>query len=125
MTSRPHTLIVGGTKGTGRAIARRLAERGHAVSVIGRSTPAAGDVNANIRTYAADVTDAAALAKALSEIAKEQGNVSSVVLLQRFRGDGDDWAGEIATSLTATRQVIDWASEHAEARGQGPAIVVI
>ena len=125
MTTRPHTLVVGGTKGTGRAIARRLASRGHFVSVIGRSTPAAADANDSIRAYAADVTDPAALAQALSDIGRDQGNVSGAVLLQRFRGDGDDWAGEIATSLTATRQVIDWVGGHAEARGQGPSIVVI
>jgi NAD(P)-dependent dehydrogenase (short-subunit alcohol dehydrogenase family) len=119
----PHTLIVGGTKGIGRAVATRLAADGHAVSVIGRSTPA--KLEANVRNWAADVADTARLASVLAEIAREQGNVSGAVLLQRFRGDGDDWAGEIAASLNATRQVIEWVGDHAEPRGQGPAIVVV
>lgn len=123
MTSRPHTLIVGGTKGIGRAVAARLAADGHAVSVIGRSTPAKAD--ANVRVFTADVADAAKLSAALDEIGRTQGTVSGVVLLQRYRGDGDAWAGEIATSLNATRQVVEWAAEHSEARGQGPAIVVV
>jgi NAD(P)-dependent dehydrogenase (short-subunit alcohol dehydrogenase family) len=123
MTTRPHTLIVGGTRGIGRAVAARLAHSGHAVSVIGRSTPAKAD--ANVRVWTADVADSGRLATVLDEIGREQGRVSGAVLLQRFRGDGDDWAGEIATSLDATRQVIDWVGNHAESRGQGPAIVVV
>ena len=123
MTTRPHTLIVGGTKGIGRAVATRLAGSGHTVSVIGRTVPAVTD--ANVRVFTADVTDAARLASALDEIGREHGKVSGAVLLQRFRGDGDDWTGEIAASLTATKQVVDWVSGHAEARGQGPAIVIV
>jgi 3-oxoacyl-[acyl-carrier protein] reductase len=123
MTTRPHTLIVGGTKGIGRAVATRLAGSGHAVSVIGRTVPAKAD--ANVRVWAADVKDAAGLAAALADIEREQGKVSGAVLLQRFRGEGDDWTGEIATSLTATRQVVDWVGGHAEPRGQGPAIVIV
>ncbi len=123
MTIRPHTLVVGGTKGIGRAIVTRLSASGHLVSVIGRSQPAG--TAADVRVFTADAADGASLASALDRIAREQGNVSGAVLLQRFRGEGDDWAGEIATSLNATRQVIDWVSAHAEARGQGPAIVVV
>jgi hypothetical protein len=123
MTTRPHTLIVGGTKGIGRAVATRLAGSGHTVSVIGRTMPAKADPN--VRVWAADVKDTDRLAAALAEIEREQGKVSGAVLLQRFRGDGDDWTGEIATSLTATRQVVDWVSGHAEPRGQGPAIVIV
>jgi len=123
MTTRPHTLIVGGTKGIGRAVVARLAGSGHIVSVIARSMLAKAD--ANTRVWLADVTDGKRLAEALEEIGRDQGKVSGVVLLQRFRGEGDNWTGEIATSLSATRQVIDWVGEHAEARGQGPSIVVV
>jgi NAD(P)-dependent dehydrogenase (short-subunit alcohol dehydrogenase family) len=119
----PHTLIVGGTKGIGRAIAARLAGSGHIVSVIGRTAPA--KTYANVHVWPADVADTAGLAAVLAEIWREQGKVSGAVLLQRFRGDGDDWTGEIATSLTATRQVVDWIGGHAEPRGQGPAIVIV
>ena len=116
-------LITGGTRGIGRAVAARLAQSGHVVSVIGRSTPAKPD--ANVRVWTADVADPGRLAAVLEEIGREQGKVSGAVLSQRFRGDGDDWAGEIATSLAATRQVIEWVGGHAEPRGQGPAIVVV
>jgi NAD(P)-dependent dehydrogenase (short-subunit alcohol dehydrogenase family) len=121
VSPRAHTLVVGGTKGIGRTLARRLAADGGIVSVIGRSASAEG----GIRSFAADVADPAALARVLSDIVAEQGPVSGAALLQRYRGDGDDWAGEVATSLTATRALLDWAGEHLEDLGSGKAVVVI
>ena len=120
-----HILVVGGTKGIGRAVARRLAADDHDVSVVGRSQPAGDLDRQRTKSWAADVTDRPRLLATLADIVQVQGPVSGAVLLQRFRGAGDDWAGEIDTSLTATRNLIEWASEHFEDRGRGKAIVVV
>jgi NAD(P)-dependent dehydrogenase (short-subunit alcohol dehydrogenase family) len=122
---RSHTLVVGGTKGIGRAVARRLANDGHAVSVIGRSRPADDADELTVKSWTADVADLPHLRTTLSEIVSAQGPLSAAVLLQRYRGGGDAWAGEIGTSLTATRELIEWAGEHFEDLGSGKAIVVV
>lgn len=120
-----HTLVVGGTTGIGRTLVRRLAADGHAVSVIGRTAAAGFEGLSAVRSYAADVADRAQLDRALAEVLRGQGSVSGAVLLQRYRGDGDDWAGEIATTVSATRRLLDWAGEHLDDRGRGRAVVVI
>jgi len=122
---RPHTLVVGGTKGIGRAVARRLAGDGHAVSVIGRSQPPHDVDEPAVKAWTTDVADLPHLRTTLSQIVRAQGPLSAAVLLQRYRGGGDDWAGEIGTSLTATRELIEWAGEHFEDLGSGKAIVVV
>jgi NAD(P)-dependent dehydrogenase (short-subunit alcohol dehydrogenase family) len=125
MTTPAHTLVIGGSRGIGRTLVRRLAEAGHLVSDISRSHPADVDTEAPVRRWSADVADADALDRALDDVVRTSGRVSGAVLLQRYRGGGDDWAGEIATTLTATRRVLDWAGEHLEDRGSGKAVVVI
>jgi len=123
-TTAPHVLVVGGTRGIGRAVVRRLAADGHVVSIIGRSQAAAND-DRRVRSWSADIADLSLLKATLSEIVQAQGPLSAAVLLQRYRGGGDDWAGEIATSLTATRELVEWAGEHFEDLGSGKAIVVV
>ena len=123
-TTVPHILVVGGTKGIGRAVARRLAVDDQIVSVIGRSQPPR-DSDQRIESWAADVSDLAQLKATLAEIVRLRGPLSGAVLLQRYRGGGDDWAGEIGTSLTATRELIEWAGEQFQDLGRGQAIVVV
>ena len=123
MTPRPHTLVIGGTKGIGRTLVRHLALANHTVSVIGRSKPSGFDRLRRVRAWSADVTDGPRLQRALSDVVRRQGSVSGAVLLQRYRGD--DWADEFATTVTATRQLLDWAGEHLDDRGEGKAVVVV
>jgi NAD(P)-dependent dehydrogenase (short-subunit alcohol dehydrogenase family) len=122
-----HTLVVGGSKGIGRTLARRLAGDGHTVSVIGRTAPEITDAERGLALafFAADTTDSAALDRALADIVARRGPIGAMVLLQRFRGDGDDWAGEIATSLTAGRRLLEWAGAHLDGAAGGKAVVVI
>jgi NAD(P)-dependent dehydrogenase (short-subunit alcohol dehydrogenase family) len=119
-----HLLVVGGSRGIGRAVARRLAADDQAVSVIARRE-AAVDSDHRITSWPADVADVSALRATLDRIVAAQGPLSGAVLLQRYRGGGDDWAGELATSVTATRELIEWAGDHLEDRGCGKAIVVV
>jgi len=100
-----HVLVVGGTRGIGRAVVSSQLAAGKTVSVIGRHPPA--DLPRGVGHWAVDLTDDGGRARALDEIVERHGPLTALVLLQRFRGDGDTWAGELDTSLTATRLTIE------------------
>jgi len=101
-----HALIVGGTRGLGRAIAQALKEHGHTLSLIGRRQPVDADRDLG-RHWVADVLDEAALFRAVDEALAQGGPLNYLVFCQRFRGTEDAWAGEIAVSLTATKRIVE------------------
>lgn len=120
-----HALVIGGSRGIGRTLVRSLATAGQAVSVVSRSVPVGFEDLPLVRGWIADVADTKALHDALSALLEARGPVGGVVLLQRYRGDGDAWAGELATSLTATRNVLDWVGDVGRLPTGGTAVVVI
>ena len=122
---RRHSLVVGGTRGMGRAVVAALARDGDAVSVISRRTPADGARPApDVHYLAADLLDAAGVERAVEAAVERQGKLSCLVFVQRYRGDGDAWAGELATSLTATKAVIEFAVGRFAERAAGSIVVV-
>ena len=106
MKRKLHALIVGGTRGAGRVATRRFADAGHNVSVLARRPPAKPVPAGPIRAWSVDIVDADATRAALRDVAK-RGPISALMLFQRFRGEGDQWQGEIDTSLTAVKNLID------------------
>lgn len=106
---KKHTLVLGGTRGIGRAFVRVLVDEGQVVSVIGRRPASEKDEQLpGVHHWAVDLVDQSRLFDMLAEIIAKNGKLSSLVFFQRFRGDGDDWVGELETSLTATKNVIDY-----------------
>ncbi len=103
---KTHSLIVGGTRGIGRVLAQVLAAEGHVVSVIGRRIPVAKPTG-NIRVWRVDLLDRRALSKTLGKVILDNGKPNNLIFLQRYKGHGDKWTGEIKTSLSATRFVIE------------------
>jgi NAD(P)-dependent dehydrogenase (short-subunit alcohol dehydrogenase family) len=102
-----HTVIIGGTRGLGREVARHFSAQGHKVSVIGRKAPADADSQLpGVRYWLRDVTSDQ-LTATLDEALAYGGPVNHLVFLQRFKGEGDQWAGEMATSLNATRLAVE------------------
>ena len=120
---RPHTLVVGGTRGIGRAVALAMAHAGHAVSVIGRQGEMAGRPKA-VRVWRADLSKFETLSRVAADILRVNGPLQSLVLVQRFRGEGDPWQSELDVSLTATQKLIELLQEHF-APGQSNAIVIL
>jgi NAD(P)-dependent dehydrogenase (short-subunit alcohol dehydrogenase family) len=84
-----------------------MSAEGHAVSVVARS---AGELN-GVDYHACDLTsmDPTAL---LEAIRRRSGSIDAVAFFQRFRGAGDPWAGEISTSLSATRALIEASPDY-------------
>jgi len=119
-----HTLVIGGTRGIGREVVRALAPQGR-VSIIGRRAPNDGDREiAGARFWTADLTDEGARESALAEILAEGPPLRGLVFLQRFKGDGDRWAGELETSLNVTRMIVERLAEHFEEGADGSIVLV-
>lgn len=124
MTS-PHVLVVGGTGGLGRAFVRLMADRGALLSVIGRRP--VSDIEgggANVHHWSLDLADTERLGATLGDIVRRNGKLAHLVFFQRYRGSGDVWSGEIATSLTATRYLIESSSGQFDDRAE-PGIVIV
>ena len=123
--SIPHCLIIGGTRGIGRAFVRLMADTGHTVSVIGRRPPAEADRRfPEVRYWAVDLSDHERLTVVLAEIVERYGKLHQLVFCQRYRGDEDPWQGELAVSLTATKRIIErLATEFADTADR--AIVIV
>ncbi len=110
-----HSLVIGGTKGLGRVVVRKFAQRGDKVSVLGRSPVLASDLDAgDVSSFIADISDKQASISALDDILKKYGPLNYCVFLQRYRGKNDDWEGEFHTTLTATRNILDHLVPHFE-----------
>ena len=75
-----YALVVGGTRGIGQVIAQQLREQCDYVRAIGRGMP--------IPT----------------------ARLTCLVFCQRYRGADDAWQGELETSLTLTKDVIEAAT---------------
>ncbi|MEQ2010405.1 MAG: SDR family oxidoreductase, partial [Limisphaerales bacterium] len=81
-------------------------ELGHTVSVLGRRDAAEAKL-AGVHTFKVDLTNARSLKAVLARALKAHGPVANVIFLQRFRGEGDAWQGELDVSLTATRNILE------------------
>lgn len=103
MKSKIHTVVVGGTRGIGREVVRHFIRAGHLVSVLGRRV--SQEVGAS--SHVVDLADRGALLASLTDALKQNGQLTNLVLLQRFRGEGDAWQGELDVSLTATKTIVE------------------
>jgi NAD(P)-dependent dehydrogenase (short-subunit alcohol dehydrogenase family) len=121
----PHTLVIGGTRGLGRIVARFAAEAGQLVSVIGRREPADEDRKLDtVRHWVVDAQDHGALASTLNLILAQRGKLSYLVFCQRYRGSGDSWAGEIGITLDFTKSVIEHVQDQFAPEGDRAIVVV-
>lgn len=102
------TLVTGGNRGIGLAIARRLAADGNTVAVTSRS----GEKVEGLTTVACDVRDAASVDRAFAKVEAEQGPVEVVVANAGITHDQllalmseDDFTSVIDTNLAGAYRV--------------------
>ncbi len=110
VTKALHSVVIGGTKGVGRAVCQLLAESGHYVTAVGRSStgvilqlPGGG----TIEHCQSDLEQPQHLVQLLLRRIDDYGLLSSIVFLQRYRNNGDSWLGEFQVAVEATRVTID------------------
>ncbi|HWK77542.1 beta-ketoacyl-ACP reductase [Microbacterium sp.] len=114
MSSERVVLVTGGNRGIGRAIAERFVRDGYRVAVTARS----GEGPEGTLTVRADVTDAASIDAAFTEVEDKLGPIEVVVanagitkdtLLMRM--SEDDFDSVVATNLGGTFRVVKRASK--------------
>ena len=106
-----HSIVFGGSKGLGRVLTRQLAARGDHVSVISRSEPPRAERADGACYFAADIADTSATQAALAAAIEQSGALDYLIFCQRYRGKENAWAGELAVSLTASKQVIEYVQD--------------
>ncbi|MEU8255542.1 SDR family NAD(P)-dependent oxidoreductase [Micromonospora inaquosa] len=126
-------LIVGGTSGIGRELARRFAAAGSTVAVGGRSTEALSELaGEGFGTFSVDVTDGTSVASVRDAVLARYPELDTVVtmsglmLLEDLRDPAHFGAAEatIDTNLVGTIRVIDAFTPHLVSRGAGTFITV-
>jgi NAD(P)-dependent dehydrogenase (short-subunit alcohol dehydrogenase family) len=101
------SVIVGGTRGIGLALARHWHGAGHDLAVVARRRPEPPAELAGAAYHGLDLADPASLERRVQEVAEASGRINHLVFFQRARGDGDTWDRELAVSLTATKVFIE------------------
>ncbi len=118
-----HVVLVGGTRGLGKALAQLLTRDGLQVSVIARGQPDDPVAQATYRN--ADVTDSSKFEKELTAVVDQHGGLDSLIFLQRYRGDDENrWANELETSLSATKRAIELGATLLSADGARSVVIV-
>lgn len=92
----------------GKALSDLFIKENHRVSIVGRHIPSTSERRRDPAHYwKADLDNLRSLTGILNRMGKEYGKISNLVFFQRYRGQSDDWDGELKTTLTATKVVID------------------
>jgi len=114
MTTPRTVLITGGNRGIGRAIAEEFAAQGHRVAVTARS----GEGPEGSLTVIADVTDAASIDRAFTEVEAALGPIEVVVANAGITRDTlllrmseEDFTDVIDTNLSGSFRVVKRASK--------------
>ncbi len=114
MSTERVVLVTGGNRGIGRAIAERFVAAGYKTAVTARS----GEGPAGTITVRADVTDAASLDAAFTEVEQQLGPVEIVVANAGITKDTlllrmteEDFDSVVATNLGGTFRVVKRASK--------------
>ncbi|USQ86220.1 SDR family NAD(P)-dependent oxidoreductase [Streptomyces phaeoluteigriseus] len=126
-------LIVGGTSGIGRELARRFVAAGSTVAVAGRSTTALAELaQEGIGTFTLDVTDGTSVALAREAVLAQYPQLDTVVTmsgvmhLEDLRDPAHFQAAQVTvnTNLLGTIRVTDAFTPHLIQQGAGTFVTV-
>jgi len=118
-----HLIVIGGTKGLGRAFVESLGNEYDSVTVLARSIPEPAD-RKGIRFIAANAGDRDLLHAGLEQAFDEGGALSAMALFQQFRGNTSPWESKLATTLTASKLALDFFAQHAVSDGDKAAVLL-
>lgn len=126
--------IIGGGSGIGAAVARLLAERGWTVAISGRRVEkleAVAKSHTGIRPYPLDVTDGAAIAATIKQIAGELGRIDLFIFgaaawqpMEVGNYDFDKFANIVDTNYLGVIRVANPLLKQMEAQGGGHFAVI-
>jgi 2-keto-3-deoxy-L-fuconate dehydrogenase len=126
-TSGRRVVVTGGASGIGAATVQMLADDGAAVAVIDRSPMTTGTVPA----FAADVSDAAAVAEAIDGAARELGGIDALITAAGITSRGtieetgpEEFDKVFAVNVRGTYLCARQAMSHLRS-GRDPAIVTV
>ncbi|MFD6528735.1 SDR family oxidoreductase [Streptomyces sp. NPDC060184] len=131
--SQRTVLVVGGTSGIGRELARRFAAAGSTVAVAGRSADALAELSGEgFGTFPVDVTEGDSVATARDAVLARYPELDTVVtmsgvmLLEDLRDPAHFEAARttIDTNLVGTIRVVDAFTPHLVGRGAGTFVTV-
>jgi NAD(P)-dependent dehydrogenase (short-subunit alcohol dehydrogenase family) len=108
-----HLIVFGGSRGIGRALTLMASGSFGTVSVLSRSPlDDQSSWPANVAHFSADLLDSGSVAKALCLAVAQHGKISAAAFFQRHRGKSNSWDGNLALTLTSTRNAIELLREH-------------
>lgn len=110
-----HAIVVGGTRGLGRVVVERFLARDLNVTILSRNPPT--ERSARLRHVKVDLEKVTCIDEIDIPQILATGPINYLALTQRFRGDGDPWAGEIQVGLSASRILIEGFVDHFAASG--------
>jgi NAD(P)-dependent dehydrogenase (short-subunit alcohol dehydrogenase family) len=123
-----HSLVIGGTKATGKVIAKMFADKGFNVSVLGRTIPEdakGGKISHESLDFTDDGVTTGTIHATLDTICKKNGPLNYVVFCQRFRGKEKDWENEFKASVDTTKKVIEYLVEKTGMMDEGDKSIVV
>jgi len=118
-----HLVVIGGTKGLGRAFIESLKGDYDSVAVLARSIPETVG-KSGVHFISADAANAKSLLTGLEQAFAQGGMFTAMALFQQFRGSTSAWDGKLATTLTASKLALDFFAQHAEPTGDKAAVLL-
>ena len=123
-----HFVVVGGSRGLGKAFAETALSAGDAVSAISRQSSPSVHSDRFVQ-FPCDLLDSSSTANVLTSIARERGPFDGIAFFQRHRPtpsrtSPDDWDAELVVGLSATKTLIEQSVTHFESSGPKSIVLV-